>query len=108
MADRPPLSDADIERLASLIAESLVRDQAGRVSAPRAASRDSWVPAPVRPDVVTRGGEPPVWSGAAQSIEGLNRSPDGSAGRATPISELTNLARAAAAGRGPAPAARPV
>ena len=107
MADAPRLSDAALERLASLIAESLTQAQGrhGETRAEPAAS--SWVPAPVRPDLVTRGGEPPVWSGAAQTLEGVARGAGGSGGRATPIGELTNLARAAAAGRGRAPSVQP-
>src|SRR5687768_12044914 len=108
MADIPRLSDAAIERLASLIAESLTRAQAQPPARSRVApAPTSWVPAPVRPDVVTRSGEPPVWSGAAQTLDGLGtgRSAAG-AGRATPIGELTNVTRAAAAGRGPAPSAK--
>ena len=109
MADTPSLSDAEIERLASLIAESLMRDKVATHSRSGAQRSASWVPAPVRPDMTTRGGEAPVWSGAAQSLEGLSRGPKGTTGpgRATPVGELTNLARAAAAGRGPAPTARP-
>src|SRR5688572_19607215 len=109
MADAPRLSDAAIERLAALIAESLVRGQPTRAAPARPPRRgESWVPAPVRPDVVTRGGEPPVWSAAAQSLEGLDRGSPSGAGRATPVGELTNLVRAAAAGRGAAPTARPI
>ena len=108
MADTPSLTDAAIERLASLIADSLMQAQAR--SAPPSAGRptESWVPAPVRPDLGTRGGEPPVWAGAAQSLEALARD-SGAAGpgRATPIGELTNLTRAAAAGRGAAPTTGP-
>ena len=106
MPDTPDLSEAAIERLASLIAETLMRGQ-GAPGAARPASGAAWVPAPVRPDLVTRGGEPPVWSGAAQSLEGLARSAAGASGRATPIAELTNLTRAAAAGRGSAPGVQP-
>ena len=102
MAEAPDFSEAAIERLASLIAETLLRGQAGAAAAGREPGT-SWVPAPVRPDLVTRGGEPPVWSGAAQSLEGLPRGGAEASGRATPIGELTNLTRAAAAGRGAAP-----
>ena len=101
MADASRLSEADIERLATLIAEALMRGGSRRNDVSRVAGAGSWVQAPVRPDVVTRGGEPPAWSGAALALEGLARNVSESApGRATPIGELTNLARAAAAGRG--------
>ena len=109
MADAPRLSEADIERLATLIAESLLHGRSTRGDVSRSPGAATWVPAPVRPDVVTRGGEPPAWSGAALSLEGIERDASGRVpGRATPIGELTNLARAAAAGRGaPAPGRSP-
>ena len=109
MADVPRLSDAAIERLASLIAESLERIRAEAPSSRHSRAPASWVPAPVRPQLEPRTGEPPAWSGAAQSLEGQSVAVPGppATGRATPIGELTNLARAAAAGRGPAPTVRP-
>src|SRR5687767_12003137 len=105
MADQRPLSEEDLERLATLIAESLIRASGSVPAASRSGARSVWLPAPVRPEPRPRGGEPPVWSGAGQSLEGVApgsaRTPD--AGRAVPIAELTNVARAAAAGRGAAP-----
>jgi putative phosphotransacetylase len=55
------------------------------------------------------GGDPPVWSGAGQSLDGVapgaSRSPN--AGRAVPIAELSDATRAAAAGKGPPPTVAP-
>ena len=105
MADHRALSDEDLERLATLIAESLLRAGGSGRAVPTTGARSVWLPSPVRPEPGARGGEPPLWSGAGQNLEGIapgtTRTPD--AGRAVPVSELTNVTRAAAAGRGQPP-----
>jgi putative phosphotransacetylase len=61
----------------------------------------AWLPAPVRPEPPERGGEPPVWSGAAQELGDV--APGGSSsgtGSRVSTAEITNATRAAAAGRG--------
>src|SRR5687767_2793653 len=101
MAERPVFSEDDLDRLATLIAESLLRARADHVSS-GPASRDVWLRPPVRPELPARGGEPPVWSGAAQSLDGVAPGSAGasSAGRSVSVAELSNATRAAAAGRG--------
>jgi putative phosphotransacetylase len=103
MADPKALSEADLERLATLIADSLLRaagSGSGRSSSE--GRRDPWLRPPVRPEPPARGGSPPVWTGAAQTLDGVapgaTRTP--SAGRSASVAELTNATRAAAAGRG--------
>ncbi len=106
MAERGALSEEELDRLATLIAESLIRASApGRSPSAASGGRSVWLQPPVRPEPPQRGGEPPVWSGAGQTLEAIV---PGSAkgrdqGRAVPVGELTNVVRAAAAGRGPAP-----
>jgi putative phosphotransacetylase len=93
------VTDAELDRLADLIARALL-DQA--TSRDRTHPRSSWVPAPVRPAPPERGGEPPVWSGAAQNLGDVAPS----AGQAdaprfrVSTAELTRATRAAAAGKG--------
>lgn len=106
MADRPPLSDDDIERLASLIADALLRSRDATSPPAVPAAREPWVLAPIRPEPRARGGEAPAWSGAAQTIEGLARR-DNPTSRSTPIGELSNLTRAAAAGKARPPSVAP-
>src|SRR5687768_2986598 len=107
MADRPPLSDDELDRLATLIAESLLRAHGEGASRRGGAGRDVWLRPPVRPEPPMRSQHPPVWSGAAQSLDGVapSSTPTSSAGRAVPIAELSNATRAAAAGRGSPPSA---
>jgi putative phosphotransacetylase len=102
MADHSRLSEDDLERLATLIADSLLRSQGER---PDRLAGDVWLRPPVRPEPSARGGEPPLWSGAAQTLEGLGSRPtrEASTGRSVPIAELSNATRAAAAGRGSPP-----
>jgi putative phosphotransacetylase len=109
MADLRSLSDEDLERLATLIADSLLRAAASAPPAGTPDGRAVWLRPPVRPEPPTRGGEPPLWSGAAQSLEGIapGRARTPSEGRSVPVAELSNLTRAAAAGRGPAPSVGP-
>lgn len=92
------MTDQELERLAALIADALARSSGGRETS----SRESWLPAPVRPEPSVRGGEPPVWSGAAQRLGDGATTRDGDSGARQPIGEMTNATRAAAAGRGPA------
>ena len=108
MADLRALAEEELERLASLIAESLLRvTRPGRE--PAANARQAWLPSPVRPEPGPRSDTPPVWTGAAQTLDGIapgrNRTPG--AGRAVSVAELANVTRAAAAGRGPAPSTAP-
>ena len=92
------MTEQELERLAGLIADALARSS-GRRESP---ARESWVPTPVRPEPSVRGGEPPVWSGAAQRLGDGTTARDGDSGSRQPIGEMTNATRAAAAGRGPA------
>ena len=106
------MTEQEIERLAALIAEALLRERSPR-AAPLAAGRgDTWLPVPVRPEPSTRGNEPPVWSGAAQSLDDdaptSGTMNDRAGARRASTAELTNAARAAAAGRGRAPMVAPV
>ena len=112
MAEQPDpsdLSDEALERLASLIAESLLRAAPGLRGGTPAAPSQPWVPAPVRPAQEPRSSEAPPWSGAAQQLEGIARSGarDRGTGRSTPIAELSDLTRAAAAGKAPPPSVAP-
>jgi putative phosphotransacetylase len=102
----PRLSDDELERLAALIAETLLRHRESSAATP---TRDNWLPTPVRPESAPRSSEPPVWSGAGQSLDGIapGTSRSASAGRAIPIAELSDAARAAAAGKGPPPTTAP-
>ena len=88
----------EIERLARLVADSLIAP-AGDKSPPSPAP---WLPHPVRPEPPVRGGQPPVWSGAAQRLGDIAPGASGAAApahRAT-TGDLTRLTRAAAAGKG--------
>src|SRR6185503_9361297 len=94
-----PMTDEELDRLADLIAQALLRTPA---SGPPAPARSAWLPAPVRPEPPARAGEPPVWAGAAQSLNDIapSRGETTPAARRATTAELTNAARAAAAGRG--------
>ena len=95
------MTEQEIERLAGLIVDALLRKRGGHAAAPSAPAL-------------------PVWSGAAQSLDdvapatGQASTPRSSASASRPplrratTAELTNAARAAAAGRGSAPAVAPV
>lgn len=98
----------ELDKLARLVADSLAPDRPVATGGTRAASRadsraaGSWLPIPVRPEPPVRGSEPPVWSGAAQllgDIAPLRGGERASAFRES-TGEMTNLVRAAAAGRG--------
>ena len=108
MAERRALTDEDLERLASLIAESLLR-AARAAPEPATASRQPWLRPPVRPEPAARSDTPPVWTGAAQNLDGVAPGPTRTpgAGRAVSMAELANVTRAAAAGKGPAPSVAP-
>ena len=92
------MTNDELDRLADLIARTLLERQQPQTIVPRA----SWLPAPVRPEPPARGHEPPVWSGAAQSLGDVAPS----ANRAeTPqfrvsTAELVQATRAAAEGKG--------
>jgi putative phosphotransacetylase len=93
------VTDAELDRLADLIARALI-DAQSRETASRPVSK-SWLPIPVRPEPPARGSEPPVWSGAAQELGDVAPSEKEIASkfRAT-TGELTRATRAAAAGKG--------
>lgn len=106
------MTEQEIERLAGLIAEALLRDRAPRDSRSTTSRGETWLPVPVRPEPPTRGNEPPVWSGAAQGLDDVAPSSAttnarGGTRRAS-TAELTSAARAAAAGQGRAPVVAPV
>ena len=106
----------EIDALARIVADTLTTQQPGAparstptgargaASGTRAASlaAGNWLPIPVRPEPSARGGEPPVWSGAAQLLGDI--APLRGGERSSPYrdstGDLTNLVRAAAAGRG--------
>ena len=95
------MTDAELDRLAEIIARTLLE----RASGGDSARSTTWLPSPVRPEPPRRGGEPPTWSGAAQELgdvapgRGVERAPRFRASTA----ELVRVTRAAAAGKAPAP-----
>jgi len=98
------MTEDELDRLASMIATAL-QGARGNASAPTTGA-GTWLPTPVRPEPPARGGEPPLWSGASQNLEGVARGSRGTSGRSSSrvtTAELTNATRAAAAGRGRAP-----
>jgi putative phosphotransacetylase len=110
------MTDGELDRLAALIAEALLRASrepaGGRAASPERAG--TWLPSPVRPEPVARSGEPPVWAGSAQRLDDVapSVSPEPlrgarSSGGRTTTAELTRAARAAAAGKGSAPHTAP-
>lgn len=98
------MTDAELDRLADLIARALLDRPAAQTSE---RSGTTWLPTPVRPAPPERGNAPPVWSGAAQELGDVAPS------RETPVpprhrattAELTRATRAAAAGKGRPPLA---
>jgi len=95
------MTDADLDRLAELIARALL--ERGDASAP--ASRATWLPVPVRPGPPERVAEPPIWSGAAQDLGDVAPTrvrQDPPRFRAS-TAEMARATRAAAAGKGPPP-----
>ena len=94
------MNDADLDRLAALIADALLRERPGHRAGDTGRARD-WLRPPIRPEPPARGGEPPVWSGAAQKLGDVAPGTStGAAGGRVSTAELTNATRAAAAGRG--------
>jgi putative phosphotransacetylase len=103
------MTEQEIERLAALVADALLRQRASTDAVDPAAGRaGQWLPIPVRPEPPARGAEPPVWSGAAQQLEGVDVASPRAETRRVSTAELTNAARAAAAGKGGAPDVAPV
>ena len=100
------MTDAELDRLAELIARALLEQVGNRTSGERAAT---WLPSPVRPAPPERGGTPPVWSGAAQDLAGVapSRSTEPAPRFRMSTAELTRVTRAAAAGKGPPPERNP-
>lgn len=96
------MTDAELDRLAELVAGALLRS-----GATGPARTEAWLPIPVRPAPSRRGTEPPVWSGAGQSLESSDARAGTSRGHRASTAELANATRAAAAGRGAPPAVAP-
>jgi putative phosphotransacetylase len=93
------MTEAELARLADLVAKALIDANRG-ADRKRRATGGEWVLAPVRPEPPARGGEPPAWSGAAQTLSDVAPG-DGLSRARVSTAELTNAARAAAAGRAP-------
>ena len=90
------MTEQELDRLASMIATALQKNARGTSGTE---TGGTWLPNPVRPEPSPRGAEPPLWSGAAQSIHDGS----GSVSDRPTTAEMTNATRAAAAGRGRAP-----
>lgn len=93
------MTDADLDRLAELIAAELRRHLAEK---PETVTKAPWLLIPVRPNMAPPPGDPPPWAASALALTDVapNDSPQPPAHR-TPLGELTAAVRAAAAGRGP-------
>ena len=92
------MTDAELDRLADLIARALIEAQP---LASRKPATTPWLPAPVRPELPARGSEPPLWSGAAQELGDVAPSDKEFTPKfRTTAAELTRITRAAAAGKG--------
>ena len=115
------MTDQEIERLVALVVEALLRQGQRALPGDAAPREATWLPTPVRPEPPQRATEPPVWSGAAQQLEGVTPGlPDGGArgarafeggtsrSRRASTADMTNAVRAAAAGRASAPNVAPV
>lgn len=91
------MNSKDLDRLAALIAAEL-----DRLADKTPETRASWLRNPVRPEPPGRGGAPPSWSGAAQTLGDIApvRAPLPSEHRADPGAATADI-RAAAAGRAP-------
>ena len=94
------MTDAELDRLAEIIARALLERPPDRDDTGRAAT---WLPTPVRPTPPVRGAEPPSWSGAAQDLGDVapSRDRDRSPRFRASTADLTRATRAAAAGKGP-------
>ena len=99
------MNDAELDRLADLIARALLERKR---PASEKASSQTWLPTPVRPEPAARSAEPPVWSGAGQDLGDVapSRAPADPPRYRQSSAEMTRATRAAAAGKGPPPAAR--
>lgn len=110
------MTDQEIERLVALVVEALLRQRPATAPNGGRSPDGAWLPTPVRPEPEPRATEPPLWSGAAQRLEGIApRVPDGETNtsarshrRRASTADMTNAVRAAAAGRGAAPEIAPV
>lgn len=91
------MTDLELERLAALIADAMLR---AKDATPQHGG--AWLPVPVRPEPQQRTSTPPAWSGAGQTLGDIApvRSPAESPHRPS-TAELTRATRAAAAGRAP-------
>ncbi len=96
------MTDAELDRLAEMIARALLDRASVSDAGARAAT---WLPTPVRPTPPARGSEPPVWSAAAQELDDVapSRDTDRSPRYRASTADLTRATRAAAAGKGPPP-----
>jgi putative phosphotransacetylase len=98
------MTEQEIERLAALIARSLIEANeraAGGSSGARSSGPSSggtWLPNPVRPEPSQRGNDPPIWSGAAQDLSDVAPGVSSGSGSRVSTAEITNATRAAAAG----------
>ncbi len=110
------MTDQEIERLVALVVDALLRQRSAKAPNGGRSPDSAWLPIPVRPEPEPRATEPPLWSGAAQRLEGIApRLPDGEPStsahghrRRASTADMTNAVRAAAAGRGAAPEIAPV
>ncbi len=91
------MTNQELDRLAALIADALKTSAAVR---PAANPRTSWLPAPIRPEPPSRGGEPAPWTGAGQALGDIApvRTPIASRHRAD-AGESAAAIRGAAAGK---------
>src|SRR5947199_9979169 len=95
------MTDQELDRLAALIADALLASRDSH-DPPSRGQAGTWLPTPVRPEPPSRGGEPPVWSGAAQLLADVAPTPRGSAAEPrarVSTAALTRATPAAAAGR---------
>ena len=96
------MTDDEVERLARIVADTLLTPGGAKSPTAPVLARGQWLPNPVRPEPPQRGGDAPVWSGAAQALGDIAPGPGGAAPPAhrPTTAELTRLTRAAAAGKG--------
>lgn len=94
------MTDAELDRLADLIARALLDRAPERGPAARPGP---WLPEPVRPAPPERSVDPPKWSGAAQDLSDIAPAPEAASPPRFRVStaELARVTRAAAAGKGP-------
>jgi putative phosphotransacetylase len=103
------MTNEELDRLASIIADALLKSSptsggAAASSGTRAPAPAPWLPIPVRPEPPAGGGEPPDWTGAAQTLDDVAPGArEGQPARRRGIGEMAAAVRAAAAGRAPAP-----